>query len=320
MGRILLLIFLILWTAHVQAQEKVFLKSVNKKAWLPFKWASDSLGKRFFDRLAINIDSKINQVLYPLELQFDTGAPNSILYGNTLSSLIKLQPSLAAQWPELKRDSLKEWIPINIDLAMTPTGSRVSKAYVLNQYGDTISPDEWKKGKPVHIGSWGLDARLGKTVLLDFKNQRIAFLDQPVNEQLISFVQFKFEKNRIKVPLTINGKEYYFLYDSGASLFPIMTVKKGWDLINPVATSDTIKRVSTWGKYYDVYGALLAAKVYIGDTPLAPKTIYYHPDPDKYHGPVFDEAGVIGSIGNSYFFDQILVIDFKNNRFGVVKK
>ena len=320
MKKIVLLIILTLWTAYGQAQEKTFLKSIDKKVWLPFRWTSDSLGKRFFDRLAINIDGKINQVLYPLELQFDTGAANSILYGNTLHSLIKLQPSLAAQWPELKKDSLKQWIPINVDLAMMPTGPRLRKAYVLNQYGDTIASDELTKGKPVHIGSWGLDACVGKTVLVDFKHQRIAFLDQPVNDRFVSFVPFRLEKNRIKVPLTINGKEYYFLYDSGASLFPIMTVKKGWDLINPVATSDTIKGVSTWGKYYDVYGAPLGAKAYLGNSPLTAKTIYYHPDPDKYHEPVFDEAGVVGSIGNSYFFDQILVIDFKNNRFGVVKK
>ncbi|MCE7044673.1 hypothetical protein [Dyadobacter sp. CY312] len=320
MKKILRLMIFVFFSIQAQAQEKTFLKSIDKKLWIPFRWTSDSLGGRFYDRLSINIDGKINNVPYPLELQFDTGASSSILYGNTLKSLVKVQPSLAAQWPELKSDTVNQWTQINVELSMPLTGSRVSKAYVMNRYGQTVSAEEFKEGKPIHIGSWGLDACLGKIVLLDFRNQRIAFLDQSVNEKLVSFVLFKLEKNRIKVPLTINGKEFYFLYDSGASLFPIMTVKKGWDSINPVATSDTIKGVSTWGKYYDVYGAPLAAKAYLGDTPLSSKTIYYHPDPDKYHEPIFDEAGVVGSIGNSYFFDQILVIDFRTNRFGVVKK
>lgn len=320
MKNLLLLTFALFYTICVEAQEKTFLRSIDEKVWTPFRWGSDSLGTRYFDRLSINIDAKINKLPYLFELQFDTGASNCILYGNPLNSLIQENPGLAAEWPALKKDSARQWSQIDVQLAMVPTGSRVNKAYVLNRFGDSVSSCEFKAGKPIHIGSWGLDACLGKVVLIDFRNQRIAFLDQPVNERLISFVPFKLEKNRIKVPITINGKEHYFLYDSGASLFPIMTVKKGWDLINPVTVNDTIKGVSTWGKKYDVYGAPLAAKAYLGTTQLERKIIYYHPDPEKYHEKIFDESGVIGSIGNSYFFDRILVIDFKSNRFGVVKK
>lgn len=89
---------------------------------------------------------------------------------------------------------------------------------------------------------------------------------------------------------------------------------------NPVAITDTIKRVSTWGKYSDIYGARMQSEVRLGNTVLTPKVIYYHPDPYHYHEPIFDEAGVIGSFGNSYFLDRILVIDFKNKKFGLVRE
>ena len=205
---------------------------------------------------------------------------------------------------------------------MYPNGPTLKKVWVNNNYGDPVDSSDYNKKQPIRIGSWGADVCQNKVLVIDFQKQKMSFLNELPQDayKMVDFVDIEIKNNRPHIPVTINGKKYYLLYDSGASLFPIMTVKKYWDIINPVAITDTIKRVSTWGKYSDVYGAKMQSEIRLGNTLLKPQIIYYHPDPYKYHEPIFNEAGVIGSFGNSYFFDRVVVIDFKNKKFGLVKE
>lgn len=278
------------------------------------------MGGRRFDKLALYIRGQLDRVSQPFNLQFDTGSNVSVLKGNTLESLKKRQASQYAFLPDLS-DKTKEGFQA-VSLKMLPEGPTLNKVWIDNKYGETIEAIPSVSQRAIEVGSWGADVCESRILIMDFAKQQIALLDvlpQQVKEQ-IDFVNIEIKHSRPHVPIFINGKKYLFLYDSGASLFPIMTVKKHWDVINPVAITDTIKRVSTWGKYSDVYGASIQSEVRLGSTVLKPKVIYYHPDPYKHHGPVFDEAGVIGSIGNSYFFDRVIVIDFKNKQFGLVNE
>lgn len=316
--------FLLVLTAlltHISfAQVSSFRRQIDKKKWVPFSWYGDTLSGRRFDKLAIFITGQVANGVTPFNLQFDTGSNLSVLQGNTLESLKTLQPDQYASLPDLS-DKTKEGYQ-SVQLKMLPEGPTLTKVWINNKYGDAVDAASLSAKEPLHIGSWGADICQNRILIMDFAKQQIALLDAlPENTQrLIDFVPIEIKNNRPHVPVTINGKQYSLLYDSGASLFPIMTVKKHWDVINPVAITDTIKHVSTWGKYSDVYGAPMRSEVRLGHTTLTPKVIYYHPDPYKHHEPIFDEAGVIGSFGNSYFLDRIVVIDFKTKQFGLVKE
>ncbi len=169
----------------------------------------------------------------------------------------------------------------------------LTKVWIDNKYGDVVDSASLSTKEPLPIGFWGADICDNRILIMDFAKQQIALLDAlpDKTQSQIEFVPIEIKNHRPHVPVMINGKQYYLLYDSGASFFPIMTVKKYWDIINPVAVTDTIKRVSTWGKYSDVYGALMQSEVRLGHTTLKPQIIYYHPDPFKHHEPLFDEAG-----------------------------
>ena len=316
-----LLILLTAFITHLSsAQVSLFRKQIDKTKWIPFNWYGDTLGGRRFDKLAIFITGRLGNLPTPFKLQFDTGSNLSVLKGNTLESLKKQQANQYAFLPDLS-DKSKEGFQ-SVSLKMLPEGPGLTKIWIDNAYGEAINSDSVTTKEAISIGSWGADICENRILIMDFAKQQIALLDALPEKakRQIEFVPIEIKNNRPHVPVTIDGKQYYLLYDSGASLFPIMTVKKYWDVINPGAVTDTIKHVSTWGKYSDVYGAPMRSEVRLGHTTLTPKMIYYHPDPYKHHEPIFDEAGVIGSFGNSYFLDRIVVIDFKNKQFGLVNE
>ncbi|QHW01055.1 hypothetical protein [Spirosoma endbachense] len=320
MKKYLFLVLTALITHLSSAQVRSFRKQIDKKKWVPFSWFGDTLGGRRFDKLAIFITGQLGNASTPFNLQFDTGSNVSVLKGNTLESLKQQQANQYAFLPDLS-DKTKEGFQ-SVSLKMLPEGPTLTNVWIDNKYGEAIDSTSLTTKEALPIGSWGADICENRILILDFAKQQIALLDAlpEKTQRQIDFVPIEIKNHRPHVPVTINGKQYYLLYDSGASLFPIMTVKKYWDVINPVAVTDTIKRVSTWGKYSDVYGAPMRSEVRLGHTTLTPKVIYYHPDPYKHHEPIFDKAGVIGSVGNSYFLDRIVVIDFKTKHFGLVKE
>lgn len=320
MKRYLLVLLTALITHLSSAQVSSFRKQIDKKGWIPFRWYGDTLGGRRFDNLAMFINGRLGNVSTPFKLQFDTGSDVSVLNGNTLESLKQQHTDQYGFLPDLSDKNKKGFQ--SVSLKMLPEGPTLHKVWINNLSGEAINAASLTPNEELSIGSWGADICENRILIMDFAKKQIAILDVLPQKTLrqIDFVPIEIKHHRAHVPVVINGKQYYLLYDSGASLFPIMTVKKHWDVINPVAVTDTVKRVSTWGKYSDVYGALMQSEIRLGQTVLTPKVIYYHPDPYKHHEPLFDEAGVIGSFGNSYFLDRIVVIDFKNKQFGLVKK
>ena len=297
-----------------------FRRNIEQDQWIPFRWDAGDLGERHFDKLSIGITGFLGNSRQPFDLQFDTGANISILYGKSLQSLKTNLPEKYNFLPDLSDESKEAFQ--SFELKMGSRGPTLTKLWVNNGYGQTFSKKEILEGDTLHIGTWGGDLYADKVLVMDFPKQRIALLNT-LSEELykqVEFVPILVKNNRPHIPVVINDSTYYLMYDSGASLFPLITVKKHWDVINPVAITDTLKNVSTFGKYSDVYGAPMQSDIHMGNRILKPQTIYYHPDPYHHHEPLFDRAGVIGTFGNAYFFDDIIVIDFKNKTFGLVKE
>ena len=54
--------------------------------WFSFKWYSDSVSGRYFDKLAILLPVKIDDIKANFMAQFDLGASETVLYGNSLKN------------------------------------------------------------------------------------------------------------------------------------------------------------------------------------------------------------------------------------------
>lgn len=133
------------------------------------------------------------------------------------------------------------------------------------------------------------------------------------------FINAKLDKGRIKVPIQVNGKTYYFMFDTGSSMFPLITAKKDISVFNKQGEVKESVKTSSWGTKYNVSGYTIDNDVLIGNLKLNKFNNFVYENPLKAFEQFFKQEDILGIMGNAFFLDKEIIIDFKNKRFGVVK-
>lgn len=289
--------------------------------WIPFEWVGDSIGDRYYDKLGIYVPFSIEGIPYQFKSQFDLGAVSTMVYGNTVAPYLAAYPEVAAKVDTVDRSYMIQGQRVGGIEGVTIKLGDVSFAnrdlLLFENYGGTL-PGDSITSSPIKIGTIAPDLFQDKLLLIDYPNQRLASVDSlPASlHGKISYVDFKLDQGRIKIPLTIDGEVHDFLFDTGASMFHLHVTPKDWGNIgDTTARVDTVE-TSTWGEYYDVYGLPIKAEVALGDFSLAGGQVFANPREDFAR--FFEEEGILGVTGNVYFSDHMIVIDYKNQRFGVV--
>ncbi len=127
------------------------------------------------------------------------------------------------------------------------------------------------------------------------------------------------ERGRIKIPFKIGNDVHFLMFDTGSSIFPILTDSTYWEKYADLTSNDIdTLNISSWGTWYDVYGAPLKTPVFIGERQLEKKRIYLNPRKD--FAQFFRREQVLGITGNAYFLNETVIIDFKYSRFGILRK
>ena len=289
--------------------------------WIPFEWVGDSIGDRYYDKLGIYVPFSIEGIPHQLLSQFDLGAVNTMVYGNTIAPYLAAYPAIAAKVDTVDRAYMVQGQRVGgiegvtIKLGDVPFADR--DLLLFEHYGRTL-PGDSIASSPTKIGTIAPDLFQDKLLLIDYPNQRIATVDSlpPSVGGEVSYVDFKSDQGRIKIPLTIDGEVHDFLFDTGASMFHLLVTPEDWKSIgDTTARVDTVE-TSSWGEYYDVYGLPIGAEVALGDFQLEGGQVFANPREDFAR--FYEEEGILGVTGNVYFSDHTIVIDYKNQRFGVL--
>lgn len=289
--------------------------------WFSFKWYSDSVSGRFFDKLAILLPVKVNTVKANFVAQFDLGASETVLYGNVLKNYFPDQKSLYSLLDTAHSGTSDGGIVFypsrKIDLHI---GAYQTKDFLFfENYGDEIAKDSLFTASEKHIGTIGATFTKDKVLVMDIPNRRMCLLDTMTQywASKASFVDCRMKNNRIQLPFTINGQVYWIMFDTGASIFPLSTDKSFWEaIVDPAEKPDTLK-VNSWGEKVPYYGASIKPDIYLGKYKLSKQKAWYNENKRLLD---FNKGeGITGTTGNAYFFNNIIIIDFKNNRFGVVR-
>ena len=53
--------------------------------WIPFQWHGDSIGNKYFDKLAIVVPVKIDNLPYNFGMQLDLGAVETMFYEKNIN-------------------------------------------------------------------------------------------------------------------------------------------------------------------------------------------------------------------------------------------
>lgn len=292
----------------------------EKVIWYDYYWTGDSSNAK--DAMMLN--SKIDTVDFNFRWQFDTGSPRTFFYGNVWNSFCDAFPYLKSKFFNIdtfKSDGFinlknggvvisKNTLPKPI-LGLLPNyGSVVDKNIILENLGASTT-----------IGTIGIDLFRDGVLIIDFKKNKIGYTDilsDQFYKEKQHTIDFTLYQNRIILPIKIGKKVFNFFYDSGASLFPLKSTAAFKAFDKMINYTDTLYNITTWGKSYNVPGGNIKEKIRIGKFKITQPKIYLHPDPDQFHTQIFKEAKVYGLIGNAFFENKIVVIDFTKMKFSIL--
>jgi hypothetical protein len=176
------------------------------------------------------------------------------------------------------------------------------------------------------IGSLGLDLMVGYWVLIDYPGRRFALM-RPGEAPLW------FWQSTTWTPAALRDAKFFpyvilggrgmdgFLFDTGSSAYDIIVDFDDWAKLTgrdgPDAAS-TKQAGNSWEKSVTIFGAPARGPLVIGSAHIANPQVYYLKEKPK----VFSEwpFPAKGLIGNSPFFDRVVVMDLGiRPRFGLLQ-
>lgn len=296
------------------------LPSVPSYPWFPFTWYSAQLEGKQFDKVAMLVPVQLNNLRGNFITQFDLGSDATILYENTLKNYF---PSRAQLYAAV--DTTQRFVSDNGSISHPTTGlplhlgqTTIAHPVLARNSGDVVAKDSLRTASPKVIGTIGSDFLKNKILVIDYPRKRMCVLDSvdAYWRAHITFVASRVRKNRLQLPFTINQRTYWVLFDTGASLFPITTDEQTWKRLVPAGVPTDTLRVNSWGEQVPFYGAPMQADVYLGTTKLPKGQAWFNRNKRLLD---FNKQEQVAALtGNAFFVRNVIVLDFKQHRFGVV--
>ncbi len=270
-------------------------------------WKSDYLGDQLIEKIAFYIPIRMEGIEEKLYMQFDSGTQKTLLYGKTLNQLEK-----STRFQENIQEKNGRRFASSVQLQMADNRFEASEIRIASTLGEDTLDTSF-----IVIGTMGFDAFVDRTLILDFKNDQLAITDQASSD-----LEFNLEKIRgasvnkfpLLIPAKIGTKKTKLFYDTGSSMFSIITSNKRLKKVNKHQT-DTLCCISNWGRQLPVHKKLLDKEIQIG------KQVFSHAS--IYGCEVLDMVNYVpswylyGMTGNRLFDQTIVVIDTKNNSFSL---
>jgi len=277
-----------------------------------FDWGSDSIGGHFEAQAAMLIPIKMKGLTQRLFMQFDTGSPYSFIYENDLNSL----RAIGLDIKEVVKDETR--YVEDLDFLLGGNQMKASMIKILVNYGNTFDKNDTIS--KFSIGTIGSDFIDNRIIEMDFKNQELRLYNERPQwmQNSPKFTSFDFTGRRVMLPVTLAGKAYEFLYDSGASAFGLITTKNRFDNYTKESTKEVNYDANGWGNSIPMRSKMSDLPFAIGNTKLNLKRVTYV---DMYTGvqrliTPFTRIG--GWLGNLPLNQSRLILDTKTEEFAVI--
>lgn len=280
-------------------------------SYTPIRWTASKLGNDSVEKSGLFIPVHINGIDKDLYMQLDLGANITLLYGKTLNSLELLAPDLQARHVVTKDNHYLANVSIELNQA---TQIKSDKLRILKDFGSENIDTSF-----IIIGTLGYDIIGNQKLIIDYKNDRIALaetLPLELEQKIVYIEKADFSKFPIILPFTLNNKKIRLLYDTGSSLFPIITGTNRLKKLASYQKIDTIPGLSSWGKVSNTYRLKNVAQLKLMDFDFGNIDVY---GSDNLNNLKFTGKYLYGLTGNVNFNKMIVIIDRENNKFGLIK-
>ena len=295
------------WRSKNTVHTFKLLNHTEKINYTKMYWNDGNIGKISIKKTALFIEVKINNSDNNYYMQLDTGTPSTVFYGKALNQLgnqIKIKTVL-------KKDSTQ--YVANPIIQIGNTSFSAKKIKILKNMGANKIDSLFTV-----IGTIGFDILVDRTLILNFKKNKLAITNKSLKkiDPTINLIKnASVDKFPILIPATLNQKKIRLFYDSGSSLFSVLTSYKNLSLLKNSNKIDTLCCVQNWENQLQVYRKELKHQIQIGNIKENTKKIYAI-DKMKIVN-YFPSWFIYGITGNKLFDNKIIIIDNKNNLLGI---
>lgn len=246
-------------------------------------------------------------------LQFDTGAPYTLLKSNALAVLRANFPATRGALQALA-DTVRDF-RFTIGQAQVQARKIWVRPYASATQLPT-NPDE-----PFVIGTLGTDVFDGRTLVIDYARQFFSLSSSAPDSLLrrATFVPMSFQERRVLLSVGLQGKPQELMFDSGSSAFALLTSPGNWQrMARPAATAQLVP-VNSWGKTLTAHTVATTATMQFGASAVPLGTVTYIEGTTFMQRMLTQVSGMGGMLGNAPFGQHTIILDVKSGRFGVVQ-
>ncbi|GAB7257399.1 hypothetical protein [uncultured Polaribacter sp.] len=275
-----------------------------------------------FEKAAIFLSFKIDSFPNRFSAQFDTGA-ESFFKENTISSFIENNTKLLKKLDSISGNKNLNNLQVksglsNLNLKFKDTVVLQKKVFLYPNTGKIYTEEEFDTSR-IHLGTLGVDLLKNKILIMDYVSERLTILEEiPSNYKIKKSIPFVLDDiNRVYLPIKLRGNSFYIMFDTGSSVFSLITFDKTiWNGVKKNSNMDTLS-VSSFGKYYDVYGSTIEEDVYLMDMNLKNFKMHYNTRP--VNKTFLNGLQVIGTTGNKLFLNKMIAVNYKNNTLNILE-
>lgn len=275
-----------------------------------FTWWADTARGRDMAHAAVLVPVRLPGCPRTCYLQFDTGAPYTVLYTESLASLRAAYPTLPfAQAPDTVSDfrcSLGRSQVLARRVRVLPHGPHKLPA-------DTATP--------FILGTLGSDVIEGRALVLDFARRRFSLMERLPDSlaRRATFVPLAFENRRVLLTMNLQGEPRQLLYDSGASAFSLLTSHGEWSRLAQPGAPVRKVNVKSFDRTLTSYTVPTAAALQLDKTSLPLGTTTYMDGTSLTQNLLMRFSGMGGMLGNRAFDGHTILLDVAGGQFGVVQ-
>ena len=280
-----------------------------------FKWYGTTFNDKNNPYGAMLVPVTIPGAARTFFMQFDTGAPNTVLYYKPILSINeKYNNLIKIDTIEGKARAIETSIKVGtVDVKAT------SLAFV--GMGKKIN---WSDSTAVNIiGTVGNDFMENNPIILDFKNNKIT-LEDSLNqkpESVKGYLPFTFDGRKIFLSATLNDEPASLWYDSGSSMFELIVEESTfWELAAPDAKKESFE-IPSWGTKVPAHNIKSNGGFDFGSVSIPLTTVTYMEWPNKMQAFILKAANIGGDLGgmtgNKLFLGKTLILDAPNLKYTV---
>ncbi len=291
--------------------EENYLRLPAKPQSIKFQWLGDSVNSQWEPHTAMLIPVKLPNCPRQFYMQFDLGAPSSLLYRNKLLAIQRNYPN-AIQL----NDSSKNMLNFSFKAGKMPV---LATEIVVQQFDN--STINWKDKNAVEIiGTIGADLIDGKVAIIDYPKKTISLSDTvPLKlNKRVSLSGFLYARRSVLLPSKIKGKQTMLYFDTGSSMYELLTDKKTSQSLAAPLSELIQSKVRSWDKILIANSLASNERIEIAGVQIPLRYSTYMEGVSNAQVEQMMKMGIGGMTGNKLFLDYKLILDTKNKQFGLL--